>query len=58
MPGETGWKPQKKARPGKMDHGNRKAPELDTVMSLFDAELLFVKEELSEPDESGGDTVE
>lgn len=58
MPGETGWKPQEKARRGKTDPGNRKAPELDTVMSLFDAELLFVKEELSEPDESGGDTVE
>ncbi|MGC9490284.1 MAG: DNA polymerase III subunit gamma/tau [Thermovirgaceae bacterium] len=56
--GETAGKPLGKTREGETGRGNRKAPELDTVMSLFDAELLFVKEELSETDESGGDTVE
>jgi hypothetical protein len=56
--GETAGNPTGKTGHGETGRGNRKAPELDTVMSLFDAELLFVKEELSETDESGGDTVE
>jgi len=56
--GERAGKPRGETQHGEKGRENRKAPELDTIMSLFDAELLFVKEELSETDESGGDSVE
>ncbi len=57
-PWKTAEKPRGKTTNREKDRANRKAAELDTVMSLFDAELLFVKEELSETDESGENTVE
>ncbi|MFP4482413.1 MAG: DNA polymerase III subunit gamma/tau [Thermovirgaceae bacterium] len=56
--GERVKKTRRRTNSRETDGKNRKAPELDTVMSLFDAELLFVKEELAENGESEGDTVE
>jgi DNA polymerase-3 subunit gamma/tau len=56
--GETAGKSREGKQPGEKGEKNRDAGELDTVMSLFDAELLFVREELAENGESGGDIVE
>lgn len=50
--------PQAAPAAGGAEGKNGKAKELNTVMSLFDAELLFVKEEINENGESGGDIVE
>jgi DNA polymerase-3 subunit gamma/tau len=56
--GESAGKSREGKEPGEKGEKNRNAGELDTVMSLFDAELLFVREELAENGESGGDIVE
>lgn len=56
--GEAAGKSREGKKSREKGEKTRDAGELDTVMSLFDAELLFVREELAENGESGGDIVE